>query len=45
MVETIDYFLKRYREDRMRIAEKRKRIDEQVAEYERELHQELAAVV
>lgn len=38
-VETISYFLKRYREARIREIETKKRIDEQLTEYEWELRQ------
>jgi predicted nucleotide-binding protein (sugar kinase/HSP70/actin superfamily) len=40
-VETIDYFLKRYREDMVRKAETAADIDRQLAEYERRLREEL----
>jgi predicted nucleotide-binding protein (sugar kinase/HSP70/actin superfamily) len=38
-VETIDYFLKRYREDLLDRSEKQADIDRQLAEYERELRE------
>jgi predicted CoA-substrate-specific enzyme activase len=41
-VETIDYFLKQHREDMLKTVAKKKLIDDQVAEYERALRQELA---
>ena len=40
-VETIDYFLRRYGEDLRRKAEASKNIEDQLAEYERKLRQEL----
>ena len=40
-VETIDYFLKRYREDLLKKAEAAKTLDEQLAEYERQLRMSL----
>ena len=40
-VETIDYFLKRYREDLLKKAETGKRMEEQLAEYERQLRMSL----
>jgi predicted nucleotide-binding protein (sugar kinase/HSP70/actin superfamily) len=40
-VETIDYFLRRYREDVLKRRSKEQEIDEQLAEYERRLRQEL----
>ncbi len=40
-VQTIDYFLKRYREDRMKKAEAAREIEERLAEYERRLREEL----
>jgi predicted CoA-substrate-specific enzyme activase len=40
-VETIDYFLKRYREDMVKKAEAAKQIEEKLAEYERQLREEL----
>jgi hypothetical protein len=36
-VETIDYFLKRYREDLLKKAEAAKELERQLAEYERML--------
>jgi predicted nucleotide-binding protein (sugar kinase/HSP70/actin superfamily) len=36
-VETIDYFLKRYREDLLKKGDAAKKLDEQLAEYERAL--------
>jgi predicted nucleotide-binding protein (sugar kinase/HSP70/actin superfamily) len=41
-VETIDYFLRRYREDIIKRSEKEKEIEAQLAEYEQRLRQELA---
>ena len=40
-VETIDYFLKRYREDLLKKAEKAKQLEQQLAEYERALRMQL----
>jgi len=40
-VETIDYFLKRYREDLLKKAETAKKLEEQLAEYERQLRMSL----
>ena len=40
-VETIDYFLKRYREDLLKKAEAAKKLEEQLAEYERALRMSL----
>jgi hypothetical protein len=40
-VETIDYFLKRYREDLLKKAETAKKLEEQLAEYERALRMPL----
>jgi len=40
-VETIDYFLKRYREDLLKKAESAKKLEEQLAEYERRLRMNL----
>jgi predicted nucleotide-binding protein (sugar kinase/HSP70/actin superfamily) len=40
-VETIDYFLKRYREDLLKKAETAKKLQEQLAEYERQLRMSL----
>ncbi len=40
-VETIDYFLRRYREDMVRKAERVKQIEDQLAEYERRFREEL----
>jgi predicted CoA-substrate-specific enzyme activase len=40
-VETIDYFLRRYSEDLLRKAEASKNVEDQLAEYERKLRQEL----
>jgi len=42
-VETIDYFLKRYREDLLRRKEKKREIERQLAEYERQLREEFRA--
>ena len=42
-VETIDYFLRRYREDMVKQAEKEQIVDEQLREYEAELRRQLAA--
>ena len=39
-VETIGYFLKRYREDMVREADKRRELDERMAEFERRLRDE-----
>ena len=39
-VETIDYFLKRYREDMVRDAQKRETLEERLAELERQLRAE-----
>jgi activator of 2-hydroxyglutaryl-CoA dehydratase/predicted nucleotide-binding protein (sugar kinase/HSP70/actin superfamily) len=41
-VETIDYFLKRYREDLLKKAETANKLEEQLAEYERSLRMNLA---
>src|SRR5271165_2328290 len=40
-VETIDYFLKRYREDLLKKAETAKELERQLAEYERSLRMQL----
>ena len=40
-VETIDYFLKRYREDLLKKAEAAKELEQQLAEYERQLRMSL----
>ena len=40
-VETIDYFLKRYREDLLKKAERAKELERQLAEYERSLRMKL----
>ena len=40
-VETIDYFLKRYREDLLKKADTAKKMEEQLAEYERQLRMSL----
>jgi hypothetical protein len=40
-VETIDYFLKRYREDLLKKAETAKKLEEQLADYERQLRMNL----
>ena len=40
-VETIDYFLKRYREDLLKKAETAKKLEERLAEYERQLRMSL----
>jgi len=40
-VETIDYFLKRYREDLLKKAEAAKTLEDQLAEYERQLRMSL----
>ena len=40
-VETIDYFLKRYREDLLKKAEAAKKLEEQLAAYERQLRMSL----
>ncbi len=40
-VETIDYFLKRYREDLLKKAETGKQLEQQLAEYERTLRMTL----
>ncbi|MGC2108688.1 MAG: BadF/BadG/BcrA/BcrD ATPase family protein [Candidatus Korobacteraceae bacterium] len=40
-VETIDYFLKRYREDLLKKAETAQKLEEQLAEYERTLRMQL----
>jgi len=40
-VETIDYFLKRYREDLLKKAETAKKLEEQLADYERQLRMSL----
>ena len=40
-VETIDYFLKRYREDLLKKAESAKKLEEQLADYERQLRMSL----
>ena len=40
-VETIDYFLKRYREDLLKKAEAAKQLEQQLAEYERSLRMPL----
>ncbi len=40
-VETIDYFLKRYREDLLKKADTAKNLEEQLAEYERSLRMSL----
>ena len=40
-VETIDYFLKRYREDLLKKADAAKNLEEQLAEYERSLRMSL----
>jgi predicted CoA-substrate-specific enzyme activase len=42
-VETIDYFLRRYREDLVRKSQVSKQVDHQLAEYEQQLRQQLAA--
>ena len=42
-IETIDYFLRRYREDMVRKTEKREELDRQLREYEMELRGRLAA--
>jgi len=42
-VETIDYFLRRYREDLVKKREAINSIDAQLAEYERKLREELIA--
>ena len=42
-VETIDYFLRRYREDMVKKREAVNSIDVQLAEYERKLREELMA--
>src|SRR5215470_15878605 len=42
-VETIDYFLKRYREDLLKKAEAAKELEQQLAEYEQQQPQQLAA--
>jgi predicted nucleotide-binding protein (sugar kinase/HSP70/actin superfamily) len=44
-VETIDYFLRRYREDIVKKSETAGSIDNQLAEYERKLRQELLAQI
>jgi hypothetical protein len=41
-VETIGYFLKRYREDMVREKQKRVAIDEQLKKFEEQLRQEMA---
>jgi predicted nucleotide-binding protein (sugar kinase/HSP70/actin superfamily) len=43
-VETIGYFLKRYREDMVREKQKRKSVDEQIAKFESQLRAEFAAM-
>ena len=40
-VETIDYFLKRYREDLLKKADTAKNLEQQLAEYERQLRMSL----
>jgi hypothetical protein len=42
-VETIDYFLRRYREDLVRKSQVSKQVDQQLAEYERQLRERLAS--
>ena len=44
-VETIDYFLRRYREDMVKKADKEQIIDEQLREYEAGLRSQLAAML
>jgi hypothetical protein len=44
-VETISYFLKRYREDMVRRAEKERSIEDKLADYEKELRRELSELV
>ncbi|MGA8149842.1 MAG: hypothetical protein WB952_02765 [Terriglobales bacterium] len=39
-IETIDYFLKRYREDLLRRKEKEAEIERQLAEYEHDLREQ-----
>ena len=41
-VETIDYFLRRYREDLLRRKEKEAQVEQQLAEYERRLREQFA---
>jgi len=43
-VETIDYFLRRYREDIIKRASAEKQIESQIAEYERELRLSLSGI-
>ena len=40
-VETIDYFLKRYREDLLKKADTAKNLEQQLADYERQLRMNL----
>jgi hypothetical protein len=41
-VETIDYFLRRYREDIIKRVNAERQVEEQIAEYERELRLSLS---
>ena len=43
-VETIDYFLRRYREDIIKRAHTRREVESQVAEYERELRLSMSGI-
>ena len=43
-VETIDYFLRRYREDIIKRAHTRREVESRVAEYERELRLSLSGI-
>jgi hypothetical protein len=43
-VETIDYFLRRYREDIIKRVQAERQVDARIAEYERELRLSLSGI-
>jgi hypothetical protein len=43
-VETIDYFLRRYREDIIKRGQAQRQVDARIAEYERELRLSLSGI-
>ena len=43
-VETIDYFLRRYREDVIKRGQAQREVDARIAEYEQELHLSMSGI-